>query len=206
MKYSLALILALAGTQAFAQIGPGRGEVSIKDATASGSACPVGSATVHVTNSRPEGPVDTAVVAVDEFKVSNGAGERSRKFCNVTLDIKFPAGWSYAIKRVNTKASAVIQEGVTAKVTTKAEFRLSDLPVVKELRQQQGPWAGSFLLQDEFDRPVWSPCGRVLPVNVTTEFKVSRRAEGAEASIFAGHQDSGEMEQTYEMRWKRCNP
>lgn len=192
---------ALFAAPAFGQEGPGPGEVTIKDATVNGSGCPVGSATVIVTNSHEDGPIDSALVSLDSFVVEKPG--KSRKFCNIAIDMKFPLGWSYAIADTFIPGAAVIQEGVRAKVDTSVAFRGTSAKGATK-RSQKGHWEGTFHLQDWFDHPVWSPCGKVLPVNLKITASLSGKAkqEGGPSVIQIGGQ---EPTQLFNIRWKRCS-
>lgn len=191
--------LALAGT-AVAQ-GPGRGEVEIKDATVNGSGCPVGTATVIVTNSKPSGPVDYFQVTFDDFIVEKPG--KARKFCNVALDLKFPQGWSYSVMDIETDGYAEIQKGVRGKLKMEYAFRGTSARASKT-RNQKGYWEGEYKFSDRFGQVVWSPCGKVLPVNLKTTIQLSGRAKNGEDSVMTVDQQSGLLTQLWGIRWKRC--
>lgn len=72
-------------------------KVEIKDATINGSGCPVGTATIIVTNSTPNGPVDYVQMTFDDFIVENPTAGRvklHKKFCKLRMDVKVPAGYT----------------------------------------------------------------------------------------------------------------
>lgn len=191
---------ALCAVPAFGQEGPGRGEVEIKDVTVNGSGCPVGTATVIITNSKENGPIDSGVATFDSFIVEKPG--KDRKFCNIAVDMKFPHGWSYALVETYLPGTAVIQKGVTASVQTSIAFRGTDA-TAKSKRSQKGYWEGTFNLQEQFDRPVWSPCGKVLPLNLKITASLSGKPElDGEPSII---QLSGlNRDQHFTIRWRRC--
>lgn len=201
MKMLSVMILSLVcATSAFGQEGPGRGEVTIKDVVANGSGCPVGSASAIVTNSKEGGPIDMGEVTFDEFIVENPG--KARKFCNLAIDMKFPRGWSYTVDTISLPGTAVIQEGVNGTVTFDVAFRGSDAEA-KSKRSQSGYWEGEFKLYEEFDAPVWSPCGKVLPVNVKITVALSGKpeSEGAPSVI---HVAGNGGKQYFGIRWRRC--
>lgn len=198
MKFVYATALALSfATAASGQQGPGPGEVSVKDAVASGSGCPVGTAFVTVTNSQPEGPIDAINVVFEDFSAEK-PGDNDRRFCNVAIDLKFPAGWSYTVEKVMAKGSAHIQEGVTGRIAFETAFR-GTTAKVKSDRKQSGQWKGDFNLVEFFDRPAWSPCGKVLPVNIKTTLSLSGKS--SERSFIKLSADANHL---YTVRWKRC--
>lgn len=196
---SAVLATALGSASAFGQEGPGHGEVEIKDMTANGSGCPIGTATVTVTNSDPDGPVDSGKVLFEEFIVEKPG--KARKFCNLALDLKFPQGWSYTIDKVNIPGYAEIQEGVTATVSSEASFRGTSARA-KKTRKQEGYWEGSFELEEGFGQTVWSPCGRVLPLNLKITATLGGESDVEDGSVLViGGEESA---QYFSIRWRRC--
>lgn len=192
---------ALVSSAAVAQEGPGKSEVEIVDAVVNGSGCPVGTATVIVTNSKPEGPVDYFQVTFDDFIIEKPG--KARKFCVVALDIKFPQGWSYSVLDVETDGYAEIQEGVKGEIKISYEFRSTNSKVSKK-RRQKGYWEGEYKFNDSFGQVVWSPCGKVLPLNLKTQIALAGSADNGKSSIMTVDQQSGLLTQKWGIKWKRC--
>lgn len=202
MRYVALTVLALSMANVALAQGPGRGEMEIKEVTANGSGCPVGTVYTVLEPSDPNGPLDTVLLTNEGLVVD----DNSRKFCNVAVDIKFPAGWSYTVDAVQTRGYAKIQDGVKATVATEVSFRGSSKKAKGE-RNQSGYWEGDFFLQeDDFTDVVWSPCGKVLPINIKTEFKLrGDNSEGLKSTITSSKATEA-VEQKFTFRWRRCNP
>lgn len=190
---------ALVATTAFGQEGPGRGEVEIKDIVVNGSGCPVGTAMAVVTNSTKDGPIDSGYVIFDEFNVENPGKER--KFCNLAIDLKFPQGWSYTLTTVEAAGYAEIQRGVTAKITFEMAFRGTSAKS-KLVSQQKGYWEGSYHLVKHFPATVWSPCGKVLPLNLKYTATLSGKAKTEDTSILVLGNEAAKH--PFAIRWRRC--
>lgn len=195
---STVAVFAFAATAA-AQHGPGRQEVEIRDVTVNGSGCPIGTATAIVTNSTPNGPVDYFQVTFDEFIVEKPG--KARKFCNVLLNIKYPSGWSFTVLDVETDGYAEIQDGVTGQIKISYRYRNTNRGRSKT-RKQRGYWEGEYKFNDKFAHPVYSECGKVYPLNLKTEIKLTGSGHGD--SIMTVDQQSGLLTQLYGIRWKRC--
>lgn len=198
------LLLVLAGIAGFAataaaQKGPSKHEVGIDDVIVNGSGCPIGSAAAIFTNSVPGGPADYFQVTYDQFIVEKPG--KSRKFCNVLLNIKYPSGWSYSVNDVETDGYAEIQKGVKATMKMSYRYRNTNRGTSKQ-RVQKGYWEGDYKFSDRFAHPVYSECGKVYPINLKTEIKLSGKGHGD--SIMTVDQQSGLLTQYYSIRWKRC--
>lgn len=184
---------------AFGQEGPGRGEVEVKDIVLNGSGCPIGTATAILTNSTEDGPIDSGFITFDEFIVEKPG--KARKFCNLAIDLKFPQGWSYTVSSAEAAGYAEIHSGVTAKITFEMAFRGTSAKS-KLVSQQKGYWEGSFHLVKHFPTVVWSPCGKVLPLNLKITANLLGKAETEDKSIIAlGSQPT---RHPFAIRWRRC--
>lgn len=202
MKLLFVSLIGLALTSAaFSQRGPGRSEVYIDDVVVNGSGCPIGSATAIVTNSTPNGPVDYFQVTFDEFVVEKPG--RARKFCNVLLNIKYPSGWSFTVLDVDTSGYGEIQKGVKGTFKMSYTYRNTNRGRTTK-RTQKGYWEGDYEFSDRFAHPVYSECGKVYPLNLKTELKLTGRAKNGEDSILTADVQSGLLTQKYGIRWKRC--
>lgn len=200
MKLLFVSILGLAATTgAFAQQGPGRGEVFIDGITVNGSGCPIGTAGASVINNSSR-TVDSFQVVFDRFIVEKPG--KSRKFCNVLLNIKYPAGWSYTVLGVSTDGYAEIQRGVKGTFKMSYTYRNSNRGSSKT-RSQQGYWEGDYQFSDRFAHPVYSECGKVYPLNLKTELKLTGSSNHGQ-SILTVDRQSGLLRQVYNLRWKRC--
>lgn len=194
------LSLSLAAT-AFGQRGPKKSEVWIEDLIVNGSGCPIGTATAIATNSRPGGVVDYFQVTYDDFMVEKPG--KARKFCNITLNIKYPSGWSFTVLDVQSDGYAEIQKGVKGQFKMTYEYRGNGRGRTTK-RNQRGYWEGDYKFSDEFAHPVYSECGKVYPLNLKTSIKLTGKARNGEPSILTVDQQSGLLTQLFGIRWRRC--
>lgn len=200
MKLILATLAALSfAATAAAQSGPGKHEVGIEDVIVNGSGCPIGSVEAMLTNSTPGGPYDYFQVVFDDFIVEKPG--KARKFCNVLLNIKYPEGWSYSVNDVQTDGYANLADGVRGTIKISYRYRNTNRGRDKT-RKQDGPYEDDYEFYDRFAHPVYSECGKVYPINLKTEIKLT--GKGHEPSMMTVDRQSGVLTQFYKIRWKRC--
>lgn len=185
---------------------PHPGEVEIKDVTVNGSGCPLGTATVILTNSKPGGPADYFQVTYDEFIVERGddlAPRDSRKFCNLALDVKFPQGWAFTIFKMEMDGYAEIGRG--AKGEVKTEYFFPHVSRKKRHRKRvKGPFEGDYKQMDDIGvfSSITSRCGVTIPLNLKTTLKLSGSRRNY--STMTVDVQSGLFIQKFGIRWKRC--
>lgn len=186
---------------------PGPGEVEIKDVTVNGSGCPIGTASVLVTNSRPGGPADYFQVTYDNFIVERGdelAPKDSRKFCNLALDVKFPQGWAFTIFKMEMDGYAEIARGARGEVKT--EYFFPHVSRKKRHRKRvKGPFEGDYTQMDDIGifSSITSRCGVTIPLNLKTTMKLS--GSRRRYSTMTVDVQSGLFVQKFGLRWKRCD-
>lgn len=186
---------------------PGPGEVEIKDVTVNGSGCPIGTASVLVTNSRPGGPADYFQVTYDNFIVERGddlAPKDSRKFCNLALDVKFPQGWAFTIFKMEMDGYAEIARGARGEVKT--EYFFPHVSRKKRHRKRvKGPFEGDYTQMDDIGifSSITSRCGVTIPLNLKTTMKLSGSRK--RYSTMTVDVQSGLFVQKFGLRWKRCD-
>lgn len=187
--------------------GPGPGEVEIKDVTVNGSGCPIGTASVLVTNSRPNGPADYFQVTYDNFIVERGdelAPKDSRKFCNLALDVKFPQGWAFTIFKMEMDGYAEVARGARGEVKT--EYFFPHVSRKKRHRKRvKGPFEGDYSQMDDIGifSSITSRCGVTIPLNLKTTMKLSGSRRNY--STMTVDVQSGLFVQKFGLRWKRCD-
>lgn len=184
-NFFLTLALAIAAP-AFANA-----EVEIKDATVNGDGCPVGTATVIVTNSTPGGPVDFALVSFDSFRVENtaaGVAKLYKKTCKLVLDVFLPAGHTLGTMQFANEGYTDRGEKDT-KMLLDTNLHVSELNSSQPLRRYPFALMSRSSIEGDFDYmfPVYDigdtyadTCDRGIVVTMEVEFvltlKTSRRS------------------------------
>lgn len=205
-----ACLIALAPltmTTAASAQAPHPDEVEIKDVTVNGSGCPIGTATVLLTNSKPNGPADYFQVTYDNFIVERGddlAPKDSRKFCNLALDVKFPQGWAFTIFKMEMDGYAEIAKGARGEVKT--EYFFPHVSRKKRHRKKvRGPFEGDYNQMDEIGvfSSITSRCGVTIPLNLKTTMRLSGSRK--KYSTMTVDVQSGLFVQKFGIRWKRCS-
>lgn len=185
--------------------GPNPQDVEIRDINVNGSGCPIGTASAIVTNSRPGGPADYFQITYDEFIVEKGpyAEERSRKFCNISLDIKFPQGWSFTM--LSTEVDGYVEIGRGARGELKTQYSFPQLTNRKKaIKRFKSGFEGDYSEGEDtaIFTSIQAPCGRTIPLNIKTTLKItgSRR----NYSTMTTDIQSGVLTQLFGLKWKRC--
>lgn len=187
---------------AFSQVKPKVSDVEIKKAEVSGSGCPKGTASVIVTNSKPNGPADYFQVTADDFMVSKPGV--SNKFCNIVLDIKYPGEWTYSILDVETDGYGEIYQGHSSVFLLEFSWRNSGQKPKKIREIKTKPWSGDYNVESKFGEKIYAPCGKVLPVNLKTTIRIKGTTDTNDISILTVDRQSGLFSQKWGIDWKKC--
>lgn len=200
--------------------------VSFSDATINGSGCPVGTATIIITNSLPQGPIDYAQMTFDQFTLDQTnlqANNRAAKNCKMELEFKVPAG--YTLGKINMQADGYTDlpnDNYKARlVTTMKSTDFNDLyPMQRAVNKIAAGASDDFSFQQTFDyigNVFDHDCTkeRTYKMTVTPKLVVQKKADAAAADFSAGmdlisfliplEQDLYSVEcldpYTYELEW-----
>lgn len=167
LSAGIGLILASA---AFAAPDPSK--VFIKRITYSGSGCQSSTVTGTISN---DAESFTLIFSdyITEVGPDSNQGHDSRK-CKVTVDLRFPSGYSYAVSEFTYRGYAYLEPGVTAQQNSAYYFQ--NAPGNRATFQSNfyGYYDDNFSFTDSigFDDFVWSRCGKVKPLVVETDLEL----------------------------------
>ncbi|MET8946068.1 DUF4360 domain-containing protein [Streptomyces sp. NPDC004542] len=193
------------------QSGPASADVPTADApaagaqiaikTINGSGCPAGTAdaTVSPDNS-------TLTVKYSAYTAQAGGGAASpdaRKNCQLVLDVKAPASYTYALFGLDHRGHASLRAGATATVESDYYFQGTTDDVFQS-HSLTGPYQDDWAFSDSVpeDRLVWAPCGSQRYLNVNTSLQVSAGADDRASVVTMGSTDVPGA--SYRLIWKRC--
>jgi hypothetical protein len=195
----------LASAQAMAEEYPDPREVYVRNISANGSGCPLGSVGTDIS---PDAKAFT--LTFSDYAAEMGPGiplSESRKNCQLTVSMNIPSGWSYTLLKVDYRGFASLDPGVVSQQRSTYYFqgasgRTSSGTLYTNM---YGPTSRDFLISDDIEIRdlVWSPCGVTRSLNINTELRVS----GPRGQRGYVTQDSidGELTHTYLIQWRRCN-
>ena len=104
-------LLGMFGSKVLAQDAPNPNEVTIRNITYGGTGCPSNTVAASVS---PDAKAFT--LFFDQFVAQGGPGTTARdsyKVCNLSIDLRFPAGWTYSLVGVDYRGFAQLDPGVT---------------------------------------------------------------------------------------------
>lgn len=193
--------LVVWGGTAEADESPDSKEVYIESIKYRGKGCREGSVS-HLM--APDAKAFTLLF--DEFVVEGDSNdeEKSRRSCQIDLDLHVPPGWSYALFCLDYRGYVDLRRGAVAKQRT-AYFFQGTAEKEREISnfRLKGP-----LAQDYFHRALtplesseFSSCsGKDKKLRINTSIEV--KGEG----MMTVDSADGELKQHYGIAWRRCNP
>jgi len=190
--------------------------------TATDEAAPSGKITVEVKTVNGSGCPDKSTFTVDpspdntsfsityrRFAAFAGGGAEatdSRKFCQISLWVKVPQGFTYAIARAEYHGYAHLESGATA--TERGSYYFQGSTDTTSVNHNfTGPLDGSWTRIDTtpVDALVYAPCGIERDLNVKTALVVDQGSSDPDAtSIIAIDQSRDSVKTMYHFAWKRC--
>ena len=173
------------------------GEIRIQ--TINGSGCPAGSAEVRMNS----GNTSFDVSYSDFVALSGGqAGPTDfRKNCQLSLQLDAPSGYRYAIRSVEYRgfahldddARGLMQAGYYFQGSSDTEYRSKEF---------NGPYTDTWVVDHEGGL-VWSKCGDRPNLNINSELRVYAGDDGS-TSLMAMDSTRGSAKTTYHLAWEKC--
>ncbi|TDD84609.1 DUF4360 domain-containing protein [Actinomadura rubrisoli] len=190
-----ALVLpALTSSPASAHLPPPG--VTISVASANGPGCPPGTVTVDVSGFSP-------IVTYDAFRVQVGGTSSpmdARKYCEISLKIGAPEGFTYAVETVKHGLSAQLERGIISERRLRYSFQ--GAPAIREFTSVfSGPRSGGWQASDGVApaQMVFKPCGEGHDLDVYSELRLDLRQSDPSKISYLTHHHSA-----YHLVWKPC--
>ncbi len=173
--------------------------VKIADISYGGTGCAQGS--IETPNLPSWEPID---LELPDFVAEIGPGiprSKFRAFCQMTLSLKVPRGWSYALKQTRLEGEAVLPTGASATIGTDVYFSASESGQYSSVLR--GKYDDSFVIRDQFSTSdlVWSPCGSNKPMNIKLSAAIRSRAGSNSSQVSI---DQWTIKPS-DFVWRRCN-
>jgi hypothetical protein len=196
MKF--AAILALAGLAlATPEIDPS--QIYLSSISYGGTGCPQGSVGSSFSNDR-----QSFTLIFDSFVASTGPGvplPESRKNCQLNLNVHMPQGFSYSIATFDYRGYVQLPAGATAEQKSIYYFQ-GEAAQASAGTRFSGPVSKDYLSRDTLGVVAWMPCGRIVPVNVNAQVRVTAPA-GQQAQITTDSID-GKVRTILGLQYRNC--
>jgi hypothetical protein len=151
------------------------------------------------------------ILQFNAFAAEIGPGvplSRSRRICQILLDLDVPQGWSYSMVGVDYRGSANLEPGVSA-VLQSAYYFQGEFQTARLRTMLTGPRAGSYQVRGSLSPGalVWSPCGpqRALIISASVWLMNTSGNPNARGVITTDSAD-GRTRVVGRLQWRRCSP
>ncbi|MCX6128190.1 MAG: DUF4360 domain-containing protein [Proteobacteria bacterium] len=200
----LPILAAGLGFSALLNANPNINEVQIKSIQANGNGCPVGSTTKLLVDTDGSGSADFFQITYSAFSVTRPG--IPAKNCIVEAVLGIPQGWSYSLVDVQYEGYAEIDSKHVGRIQTNYNFPFFS-NTVSTSKDLVGSFAGEYSKNDSLSllTAVWSPCGKVAPLNMNTRISLMQKPSTSGGQSFMDvERQSGLLRQIFNIRWKRC--
>lgn len=182
-------------------------QLTIDGISYGGTGCPQYSVSNMVSSDRK-----AFTLLFDEFVAEIGPGvprAENRKTCQITLDLRFPQGWSYSIVKLDYRGFAGLDRGIAGKQQSTYYF-MGESRTARAFTDINGPIDDDYHYTDRLgvDQVVWSPCGANRPLNIKAEVRLrnkNRRAYPDATGIMTLDSMDGAVVHKYGLQWRRCH-
>jgi Domain of unknown function (DUF4360) len=183
---------------------PNINEVQIKSLQVNGNGCPIGTTTKLLVDTDGSGSADFFQVTYSEFSVTRPG--IPAKNCLVEALIGIPQGWSYSLLNVQYEGYAEIDSKHIGSILTKYNFPFFS-NTVSTNKDLPGSFVGEYSKNDFLSvlATVWSPCGKVAPLNMNTRISLRQKPNTSGGNSFMDvERQSGLLVQVFHIKWRRC--
>lgn len=209
-KSLMALAVTIVSASALAQSAPpfltiGNPNLPNNGIIAGGDGCPQGTYSFTQTTD-----LTTLTIIYDAFQVTASGlnpqrqPNKANKFCQLTIPMGIPAGWSFSILDVNYSGFASVPEGGAFRVMPSYSFS-GQAPVMPRPFVQPGPFDNSFFYPTQVGVIASSPCGGSANFSAKVRLEAAAGFRGAETSAGIDATDlKAKTLAVYRFGWNRC--
>jgi hypothetical protein len=196
-----ALVVAGLSMAAYAD-GPNPNEVYVNNIVHAGTGCPIGSVASDISED-----AKAFTLLFDNYLVEAGPGiprGESRKFCQLTVNLHVPQGWSYTLFDVTYAGFANLDSGTSGTEKSTYYFEGNPSGGVTLASTIRGQFNSDYHIQDRLgiDALVWSPCGINRALNIKSAIQVDARP--GQRALMTIDSIDGELRHIYGIAWRRC--
>jgi uncharacterized protein DUF4360 len=179
-------------------------QVRIRSLSWAGTGCPAGTVAENLASD-----YQAFTLLFDAYEAELGPGlplSRSRRNCQILVDLEFPQGWSYSVFDVDYRGFVNVGRGVSG-VQQSAYYFQGEIQTARLQTTLRGPRVGDYQIRDSLplDAVVWSPCGanRALIINSAIRLVNSSGNYNAQGLMTTDSID-GKVIHIYGLQWRRC--
>jgi hypothetical protein len=182
--------------------GPNPREVYINNIVHGGTGCPQDTVAGDISE---DGKAFTLLF--DAFAAEAGpriARSENRKFCQLTVNLHVPQGWSYTLIDVSYKGFASLDRGTQGVQSSTYYFQGAMGSRATLTSTLRGQMSDDYQIRDTvpLEALVWSPCGVNRALNIKAS--VQAKATGTKQALMTIDSIDGELTHIYRFSWRRC--
>ncbi|GGK98720.1 DUF4360 domain-containing protein [Mangrovihabitans endophyticus] len=181
---------------------PPSDEITIELVAMAGSGCAPGTADVAIS---PDKSAFTAIYSAYLAQAGPGvAVTENRKNCQLNVLVNAPAGFTFAIAKVDYRGYGYLQNGAVAQ--QRANYYFQGMSVGSYATHAIGaPLDDNWIATDEVPiaSQIFRPCGEQRNLNINTELRVSK-GTSTDVSYLTMDSTDGSIETVYHFSWMRC--
>jgi hypothetical protein len=179
----------------------------ITDVVLNGDGCPAGSVDKNVAADRL-----SFSLSFHQYLAEAGpllAASDGRKSCQVTITLRVPPGWRFAVAGFDYRGYMNLDEGIEAEHKTSYYFQ-ADQKQGEFTNNKKGPEQNPFYFQQQVKiaDKIWSPCETRRALNIKTAMRVwnsDRNKYPNAAGVMGTDSLIGEFhDQKWKLSWGRC--
>jgi len=176
--------------------------VEIRGLVYNGTGCPQNSVAGTLSGDRKALELIFGAFTAEASQV--GLPSEARKFCQITVDLVFPQGYSFSLVSGDYRGYADLQAAVVGTQTSSYYFTGGFGYTFRT--KLVGPFSENYFRRDNLalEAAVWSPCGAMRPLNINTQAAVSTLANRAGSGLMTLDTLSLVVRQTYGIAWRKC--
>jgi len=177
--------------------------VEVRGFAYNGSGCPLGTVAWYIPDDRRA----LTLIFGQNFTAQASpltAPSDARKFCQLAIDLDFPAGYSYSVISADYRGFAELEDAVVGTQTSLYYFSGFTGPRFRS--RYVGPFSDSYFRRDTLgiEAAVWSPCGASRPLNISTQVAVSTLGNPTGSGMMTVDSIDLAVRQTYGLVWRKC--
>jgi hypothetical protein len=185
----------------FDEVIPDR--VGISSLTHGGSGCPVDSVGASFS---PDFQYLTLIFDAYAAEIGqNVEAPKKRLFCQLVMQIDFPAGLSFALVDLTYRGYADLDPGINAAQTSNYYFQGFKKDEQYAFKTHiYGPFNGDYDRTDTLGLLSWSPCHEKRGLNIVTSVQLENKRNKKGSGLITLDSIDSQVVEKYGIRWRRC--
>eukprot|EP00244_Chara_vulgaris_P013478 TRINITY_DN7716_c0_g1_i3.p1 TRINITY_DN7716_c0_g1~~TRINITY_DN7716_c0_g1_i3.p1 ORF type:complete len:202 (+),score=26.73 TRINITY_DN7716_c0_g1_i3:295-900(+) len=178
---------------------PPAGTVSISYVSYNGNGCPSGTTEVVLSSD-----LQSLTAIYSQYTAyTPGPVANQRRYCTVTVGLKYPTGFSFAVGTVTYRGFAELEKGVVG--TLAASYYFAGTPQTsKTFHKLPSPFKDNFEITDKFLTAVYTPCGLTAPRNLVLKSEVRVVPKAKMSGLVTVDSQDLSLKQIFRLNWKNC--